>query len=98
MPSKRHLNFSPATPGDFREEPSFAYFCALAESKLIICKREQSIRKQAGILSEPLGNTGTKIQIHFLVISVPGMEWQQHQPGEFSVCFRKWLQEERSKG
>lgn len=90
MPSKRHLNFSPATPGDFRE----AYFCALAKSKLIICKREQSIRKQAGILSESLGSTGTKIQTQFLVISVLGMERQQHQPGEFSVCFRKWLQEE----
>lgn len=30
MPSKRHLNFFPVTPGDFREEPSLAYFCALA--------------------------------------------------------------------
>lgn len=90
--SKKTSELLPGTISELqgRTEPGFIYFHTLAQSKTTMCKKKLSERKKPGILSELLKDTGMKIQtLFFLVITVTGMLWQQHQPRRFSAALQK---------
>lgn len=95
--SKKTSELLPGTISELqgRTEPSkpgvyFIYFHTLAQSKTTMCKKKLSERKKPGISSELLKDTGMKIQtFFFLVITVTGMLWQQHQPRRFSAALQK---------